>query len=379
VTTRRGYAALAALLLAGCTSHPAASPASPSPAAASPTSPASAPAVTTAPAVTYGPHDPRCRMTGTAGGDELGTGRIFAFTSPRDGVVAFGHLLWRTTDGGATWDAGHRFPNPPVDIVPAGCRTLYVTTGPEVFRSDDGGETWARRGDFGPDRLAFVSPDVGYGVPGRHDDPNPSSLFATKDGARTWRPVVAAGSKVVSVAADRTRLLVGTDGGILRSVDGGARFARVLATGGPTSVALAPAGAGGWAYATTAVDHRPVYTAWYSADLVHWRRIASGPVQDHTGNGPPSLYSPQGGPVAYGAASALFPGGDAPHAGVTVTTDGGRTLRRVLVGPSDRYYDPPPVTGIQWVDARVAYLTLGFRPLVYRTSDGGRTWTELSL
>jgi photosystem II stability/assembly factor-like uncharacterized protein len=369
VTTSRGaYAALAVLLLAACTSHPTALP-----------SPAPSPAMTTRPAATYDPHDPRCRTTGTAGGNaEYGIGRILAFTGPRDGVVAFGRLLWRTTDGGATWDDGHQFPNEPTDIVPAGCRTLYLTTGPQLFRSDDAGATWVRRGDFSPARLAFVSPEVGYGAPDQHEDPNPSALFKTVDGARTWRQVFAAGSDVVSVSADRTRLLVGTAGGILRSTDGGVHLASVLTTGMPMDVALAPGGPGGWAIGFRTVNYRPEYAAWYSPDLLHWRRIAAGRVQDDSGNYPPAVHSLTGAPAVFGAASAMFPGNDGHRASVTVTTDGGRTLRRVFVGPADEFF-APPVTGIQWVDARVAYLTLGIRPLVYRTADGGRTWTELSL
>lgn len=378
MTSRRAYLALAALLLAGCTSHPTASP---TPAPTTPsrppaTSPAT-PAPTAAAPAPYDPHDPRCRVTGAAGGAD-GT-RPFAFAGPSVGVVALGALLWRTIDGGATWEAGHELPGEPTDIVSAGCQTLYATTwGAEVLRSDDAGETWTRRGDLGVTALAFVTPDVGYGLRTDETEPYPTRLYATKDGARTWRRVFAAGAPVASVAADRTRLLVGTAGGILRSTDGGAHFAPVLTTGMAMQVALAPGGAGGWAVGRRPGEH-PEYAAWYSPDLLHWRRIAGGPAQTNDGGAPLSLQSLDGVPVALGAASAMFPGTDGRRGSVTVTSDGGRTMRRVFVGPAGDYY-APRVSGIQWVDATHAYVAVvDGRPLLYRSADGGRTWKELSL
>jgi photosystem II stability/assembly factor-like uncharacterized protein len=381
VTSRRAYLALAALLLAGCTSHPTASPTpaptTPSrPPATSP--PAATPAPTAAAPAPYDPHDPRCRVTGAAGGAD-GT-RPFAFAGPSVGVVALGALLWRTIDGGATWEAGHELAGEPTDIVSAGCQTLYASTwGAEVLRSDDAGETWTRRGDLGVTALAFVTPDVGYGLRTDETEPYPTRLYATKDGARTWRRVFAVGAPVASVAADRTRLLVGVDDGILRSTDGGAHLTRLLTTGMAMHVALAPGGAGGWAVGFRTVHYKPEYAAWYSPDLLHWRRIAGGRVQDHSGNYPPSVHSLTGVGATYGAASAMFPGTDGRRGSVTVTTDGGRTLRRVFVGPAGDYY-APRVSGIQWVDATHAYATVtDGRPLVYGTADAGRTWKELSL
>jgi hypothetical protein len=372
VTQRRAYAALAALLLAGCTSHPAAS---------HPTAPASSPPATSAAPATYDPHDPRCHVTGAAAARvEYGAaGRVFAFAGPREGVVAFGALLWRTADEGATWAAGHELPNEPTDIVPAGCRTLYAATGAEVFRSDDAAATWEQRGDVPLSLLAFVTPEAGYGLQQEPTDPHPWRLLATRDGSRTWRPLLTTRDDAVSVAADRTRLLVGVGDGILRGTGGGTQVSRVLTTGMRTYVVLAPGGPGGRAIGFRTVDNRSEYAAWYSPDLLHWRRVAGGPVQDHNGIVPPELHSLTGPPVAYGAASAMFPGSDGHRASVTVTTDGGRTLRRVFVGPAGDYY-APTVTGLQRVDPRHAYVAVtDGRPLLYRSADGGRTWTELSL
>ena len=62
--------------------------------------------------------------------------------------MATGTGVWRTTDGGATWalkSAGITNRSTLCIVRDAASRMLYACTGDGVFRSADGGEKWVRQ------------------------------------------------------------------------------------------------------------------------------------------------------------------------------------------------------------------------------------------
>lgn len=145
--------------------------------------------------------------------------------------------LFKTTDGGGTWRPLDTSPaNGIVNalvIDPRTTSTLYIGTEVGgIFKSTDGGGMW-RAINVGLPRL-FVSrlaidperPAVLYAsVPG-------AGVFKSTNGARTWRPVNT-GLTTFSIGAlaidprTPTTLYVGTDRGIYKSINGGARWAVV--------------------------------------------------------------------------------------------------------------------------------------------------------
>jgi photosystem II stability/assembly factor-like uncharacterized protein len=86
--------------------------------------------------------------------DASHSGTIYAATSGAGG-------FFKSTDDGATWvakNAGLPAGAAVVDIAidPTSPETLYVSTGEQIFRSDDGGETWTAGAHGGMDHLAVA-------------------------------------------------------------------------------------------------------------------------------------------------------------------------------------------------------------------------------
>ncbi len=141
-----------------------------------------------------------------------------------------------STDGGASWTTS-AVPNTLEvdDLVadPSHPSTLWEIGFPGgVYRSTDGGLTWQHRGD--PDGTAIaIDPsdsDVLYALGG--DDPGSAGdqapLWRTEDAGRTWVPIgdlpSAGGLAFSMVVLPTTPLTLLLDDGLERSTDGGAHF-----------------------------------------------------------------------------------------------------------------------------------------------------------
>ena len=162
-------------------------------------------------------------------------------------------------DGGMTWTAsGRGLPDAPVTSVvvdprsPKAARAIYAASfGQGVFRSDDGGRSWAatpgqpgREGNRHVYRLV-LHPDgsVFCTVTGRRKDttfPVPGGLWRSRDRGATWEDLTAAllprwpGDAVVH-PGDPNVIYLGlsstpgrSDGGIYRTADGGRSWKKVL-------------------------------------------------------------------------------------------------------------------------------------------------------
>lgn len=134
--------------------------------------------------------------------------------------------LWKTSDNGVTWKAV--FENQPVNSIGSVTvdqrrpQTVWVGTGEAtnrqssgwgdgVYKSTDGGTTWANMGLRSTARIARIvvdptNSDVVYvASPGHLWGPNSErGLFKTVDGGRTWTPILTRDDNtgVVDVAVD---------------------------------------------------------------------------------------------------------------------------------------------------------------------------------
>lgn len=151
------------------------------------------------------------------------------FRNEREGLVvgAFGMIL-RTEDGGGTWTpildridnpGGHHY----YAICQAGPALFLAGEAGMLFRSDDFGASWARQKPpyegsyFG--LAANKTATVAFGLRGR--------AVRSVDGGRSWELVTTPSASALSggrAFSDGSLWLVGSDGAVLCSTDGGKTF-----------------------------------------------------------------------------------------------------------------------------------------------------------
>ena len=145
---------------------------------------------------------------------------------------AVGGGLWKTTDGGASWNAvtdgkvksasvgalAVSESNPDVVYIGMGesCIRGNIMAGDGVYKSTDGGKTWTHVGlDAGGSRQNIskirihpTNPDIVWvAVFGQHGAPNEErGVFKTTDGGRTWKKVLYRDDKTgaIDISVDRT-------------------------------------------------------------------------------------------------------------------------------------------------------------------------------
>lgn len=232
--------------------------------------------------------------------------------------------VWKTRDAGRTWnplfqdqdsasigDLGVARGNPKILYVGTGQVTTRwdVVSGTGVYRSNDGGQTWERRGLAETRHIGRLwidprNPDVVLvAALGHIFGPNPErGVFRTEDGGKSWRKVLfvnedsgAVDLAVDSMAPDTVFAStwqmrhypwqayftpgVGPGSGIFKSLDGGRTWTR-LTDGLPTvplgriGLAAAPGSGGQRVYAT--IDAGKESGVYRTDDGgAHWRRVNS--------------------------------------------------------------------------------------------------------
>jgi photosystem II stability/assembly factor-like uncharacterized protein len=319
-------------------------------------------------------------------------------------ATVFAGTLFKTVDGGLSWKrtyVGKVRSNVAIDPVHPG--TLYAgAEGPILIKSTDGGAHWTpSAGGLPPDpsfvpRIVTVDPAdprrllLSYG----------QGLWRSADAGASWRPANAglpagANTFIEDLDISSAAAFVAMAGGVYRSTDGGASWAPApgLPTAPTSAVAVAPS------------DPRTVYASIQGEGLYQsrnggasWRQVA-GPEHAYTQSltvsplSPRNLYALIGQPVRSRDGGAhwtelagispqplsltsdsrgtVYAGADGPPGGVFRSDDGGATWTRRSQG----------LTGLLVVTLAVdpadpdRIWTYG--NAVYRTANGGERWVRV--
>lgn len=281
--------------------------------------------------------------------------------------------VFKTVDGGGNWARVWAGAPPPTGLFvptfslvidPRRPRTVFAGTRDGLYRSTDGGATWALRGRklLGSFRSLAYDGAGGWlyaGVDGQ-------GVFRSADQGSTWTPASAGlppNRFYAALALDPDRpktVLVTTPVGLYRSLDRGGHWQ--IAAGTPQRDTLAVA----------FQRHGRVYAAFnggvfHSADSgATWQR--SGALPDRSG----------------GSFQTLAAGPDAAYLGLLGDPDGPGLYRSLDLGATWE----PAVNGLHGLavtrvavdpaDAATIYAVVASTRL-FKTADGGATWTRLGL
>ncbi len=269
--------------------------------------------------------------------------------------------VFKTTDGGGTWARPARFSGDVVAAIttdPRDPTILYAGTLGGVFRSTDGAHSWVQHGLAEADVHAIVAdtsvPTTLYaGTRGR-------GMFKTLDGGATWREVSVGLTErdVLCVTLDAQHagtVYAGTSKGIFKSSDAGEHWTIAQASAAALAVEIDP-GQADTIYAAT------VKGVLKSTDTGgEWRETALHTV----------TYS-----LALRPAGTLYAG---TCQGVFTSTDGGDTWK-----PSNAGIEKTQVYAVvvDRNDPKTIYIgTLPSqveRGGILRSRDGGTTWRRLT-
>lgn len=339
------------------------------------------------------------------------------FTDAQHGVILSDFRIWRTTNGGLTWSGSF----PPSNLVYMGnCVQITAThwlvatnlEGASIHETTDGGQTWdvklyAGGGGFLDfDRLmdgtliavsdegdAFRSTDdgatwmnathtaveglrgeigaLGVGPGGRGaagtDTSPPVRWFRTDDGGVSWTqdpggPQIAFTMAVEYWDADRA-IAVGDYGLMWRTIDGGQSWTSVAIPNNPSNgrgwCVAAPAAGVAYASVTGQTQSRVYRTTDYG---VTWEQRSTG-IPASGGLTGISFHDINNGFVSGYA-------GSAPR--MFRTTDGGGTWTSVgVVGL------PSWTWQIHWHDAMTGLVAVYNSGGIYRTTNGGSSWSRV--
>lgn len=157
-----------------------------------------------------------------------------SFPNATTGWAAYGSTPYKTTNGGATWEAQPIFSSEPLGWIQfvnestgwAVGSVSGVCESPPcygVYRTVDSGMTWESRGHIATSRIQIWNVDFLDALHGWAVGVN-GVIQATSDGGITWTPKVSGTPGVLTAvkAVDTSTIwVVGTGGIILKSTDGG--------------------------------------------------------------------------------------------------------------------------------------------------------------
>lgn len=158
-----------------------------------------------------------------------GQSDFHALTASAAGVLGFDGFALRATGDGLTWTDVETAPETPFDMAtsPTGS-TVLITSASGVYRSQDGGSSWAQPAAPLLQFVAFADENVAVGVTPHGE------VSRSEDAGATWTRTAQLEEPVMAVAATRradgsVHVVMVTASGLLASDDGGVTFAPLLA------------------------------------------------------------------------------------------------------------------------------------------------------
>lgn len=337
--------------------------------------------------------------------------KVVVDPNDRDGLwAATVSRIFRSTDLGESWTGSVGGPSDPFDLIadPAVPGRLWAASNgqPDNFwRSDDGGVTWLDR-DPGLEGTLATSVAVDPGDPDRvWVGFFTGQVYRSEDGGATWtrqhEGIVGGPVSLVTLPTPPTTLLVATLGEVYESTDLGVSL---VATGYPDGTLLQHLsvgsgaiwgsslagifrrsfdGAGGWQ------RHDRFYAAYSPSDLA----IVPGSgelvmTSFAASEGLPAIFRGEAGdwqdisadfPAPFAAAVVAGPGPQEDLLMATNGPDGQELFRSTGAGWQDVGPGPPGLVGAFDVDPHRPSVRWAITvPGVYRSADGGATWSERS-
>ncbi len=281
--------------------------------------------------------------------------------------------VWRSADGGNHWTSSAKPPRKgpfyyaATDIVfdAVAPRTLYAATGAGIYRSRDGGATWDPWALPDLTILALTrdpsAASVWYAA-GRTLTGAPDAIYRSDDGGVTWHPTASAGSPSPGSFSLPNRLFFRSgalyavwEGALYRSIDGATTFevAARLPTIPANDFRFSPSGA---IYAATYLG---VYR---STDGVHWSPSETTSVNQASPRDSVAALAPLGGDAVVAVGNR----------GAWRSTDGGATWRA-----ASRNLDARIVGDLIVVPDAKGTVIGGFAEGPFRTQRGESTWQRL--
>jgi photosystem II stability/assembly factor-like uncharacterized protein len=308
-------------------------------------------------------------------------------------VFAASDGVYRSKDGGASWirlDNGLPHGEPPeaIAVDPNNHQRVLVTIDGHIYRSHDGGDSWVLS-DAGLSGAPVYSlsespadPNTVYAATAAWPPPaptKPAGFFRSEDGGVHWKPLstaVAANVLTVDPTSVGVVYAVGDPVGVLKSLDSGVHWKQTsrgmlqtyveAVAADPTNPSVAYASIGSISGLFKTLDGGRTWQ-WTSQGLVrHPISLAVAP------SDPRIVYA---GVTDYGWYGTFA------DAGVFVSLDGGLHWRRANAG-----IDDVEINGlaVDPADPFVVYAAGGnfcdtfCHGHVWKSTDGGATWTELS-
>ncbi len=287
--------------------------------------------------------------------------------------------VWKTTDGGNTWapltDDQPSLAVGSITIDPGNSQTIYVGTGEEnfsgdsyagagVLKSTDGGSTWTQLA--GP----FVGP---FGS---------NSPYC--GGAYIGSTAVDPGNNQVVLAG--AVFSCGLGSGIYRSTDGGTSWTEVLGTAQTsymvTGLVFDPTN-GNNVYASVGYGASSNNGIWKSTDAgLTWTLDNGSGTTAFPGSqsGRISLAIAPSSPTTLYAGAGSAASGNTSTLGVYKTTDGGATWTQLVTAPpycgQQCWYDN--VVAVSPTDPNIVLLGGKVSGTLYLSLDGGVTWSDIT-
>jgi photosystem II stability/assembly factor-like uncharacterized protein len=289
----------------------------------------------------------------------------------------FARGVLSTSDGGETWS--QFIPGARIDVGKVTCRdaehAMVTSTIGRLYRTNNGGTTWTdvswRRPWQGLCTAAFADSLHGWLVGGRGAADSLSDvIWHTSDGGANWSEQsqgVQTPLRAAKTLDPSTAWALGSNGRLLHTTDGGASWVVEIGLAGQVVAdfdfvdALHGVAAGGQTIYLTSDGG----LTWTAQDSTSWETLSD---------------------VAYADAENVWAVGwreihTNPGGCVDSTYDIAVILHSSDAGLSWEDYD---LNGSDWspahvvfADAQTGYLTSAWSRAVFRTADGGETWTPL--